>query len=128
MVAEPRAFVDVEGAVKAWAKENVSSVAGRVYSATNEKAAYPQIVLFRIAGPDDACLIQFDVWGEDKHDRESAVEAMTELATAVEQMSRYRHEGVLLHGARFEDARWTPDEESGQARYIVEVTVTATSS
>jgi len=125
MVAEPRVWVDVEGAVRAWAREAVPSVAERVLFGANGKAPLPQIVLFRIAGPDDRCLIQFDVWASKKAD---AAELAAELCTAADALSRYERDGVLLHGARVLSSRWQPDFESDTPRYIVEALFFATST
>ena len=123
MVAEARVHVDVEAAVREWARGAVASVQRRVFFGPNNSAPFPQIVLFRIAGPDDRCLIQFDVWAESKA---QAAAVAAELQTAADQLSRYAHGGVLLHGALVEGARWQPAEESDQPRYIVDLTVFAT--
>lgn len=125
MVAEARTWVDVEAAVREWARDVVSSVDRRVFFGFNNKVEMPQVVLFRIAGPDDRCLIQFDAWAQGKA---QAATVAAELATAADELSRYVHDGVLLHGARVEGVRWQPDEESDTPRYIVEVTFTATAS
>ena len=122
MVAEPRVFVDVEGAVRAWAREALDT--DRVFFGPVSSQG-SQIVLFRIAGPDDRCLIQFDVWASTKA---GAAELAAELATAADAMSRYEHEGVLLHGASVLSSRWQPDFESDTPRYIVEAVFTATST
>lgn len=122
MVAEARTWVDVESAVRQWARENVTSVGSRVFFGANNKAAMPQIVLFRIGGPDDQCLIQFDVWAGNKAD---AAEAAAELCTAADELSRYVAGNVLLKGAVVDGSRWQPDEESDIPRYIVEITFSA---
>ena len=125
MVAEPRTWVDVEGAVRAWAREALPALSGRVFFGFNAAAspAYPQIVLFRIGGPDDRCLIQFDVWAASKAD---AALTAAELATAADALRRYAHGGALLHGALIDSVRWQPDQESDQPRYVVDVLFTAT--
>lgn len=123
MVAEARTYVDIESALREWARDAVTSVNRRVFFGPNNSAPFPQIVVFRIAGTDDRCLIQFDAWGESKA---QAAAVAAELQTAADQLSRYAHNGVLLHGALVEGARWQPDEESDQPRYIVDMTVMAT--
>jgi hypothetical protein len=125
MVAEARTWVDVEGAVRAWAREALPGLEGRVFLGFNTAANANQIVLFRIGGPDDRCLIQFDVWAATK-----AVAASTaaELATAADAIGRYTHQGVLLHGATVESVRWQPDEQSDTPRFVVDVMFFATSS
>src|ERR1051326_9081882 len=123
MVAEPRTWVDVEGAVREWARDNVDEVSRRVFFGYNEAAALPQIVLFRIGGPDDRCLIQFDVWGKPKA---QAASVAAKLATAADELSRYVTEGVILHGSVVESVRWQPDEERDTRRYVGDVMSTAT--
>src|SRR5690554_4645770 len=103
MVAEPRTYVDIESAVREWARDSVPGVERRVFFGANNHAAMPQIVLFRIAGPDDRCLIQFDVWAAGKA---QAAQMAAELATAADAIGRYTHDGVLLHGAAVEGVRW----------------------
>ena len=132
MVAEPRTWVDVEGALRAWAREVLPQIAGRVFFAYSTKAARDQITITRIAGPDDRALIQFDVWGPDKA---SAAALASALATEADAIGRYTFtpdaEGepsVLIHGAVVESVRWQPDEESGDARYVVEATYTVTAA
>jgi hypothetical protein len=125
VIAEPRTWVDVEAAVREWARDAVSAVNRRVFFGANNAAARPQIVLFRVAGPDDLCLIQFDVRAASK---EAAASAAAELATAADGLSRFSYNGVLLLGATVDSIRWLPDEEmpvKDSARYIVEVTFTA---
>jgi len=124
-IAEPRVWVDVESAVREWIRDSVSSVDRRAFFGTNDKAGKPQIVLFRVAGPDDVCLIQCDVWGTSKAE---AAATAAELATAADALARYAHEGVLLHGAIVDSIRWLPDEDQpvGEgARYVVELTFMA---
>lgn len=125
MVAEPRTFVDIEPALREWARDHVPSVNRRVFFGFNASAPFPQIVLFRVFGPDDRALIQWDVWAEAKA---QAAEIAAELATAADAIGRYTHDGVLLHGAVVESVRWQPDDESDQPRYVVDTTVMATAS
>lgn len=126
LFAEPRVWVDIEAAVRAYVRDTVSEVDRRVFFGTNNAAEKPQIVLFRVAGPDDQCLIQFDVRGTTK---ESAAETAAALATALDAIARYPFNGVILHGATVDSVRWLPDEAlpvKDSARYIVEATITAT--
>lgn len=125
MVAEPRIWVDIEGAVRAWARQMVHAVDGRVFLSFDGTKKMPQIALFRISGPDDACVIQFDVWSQN---RAQAVEVAVELETAVDAISHYSGGGVLLKDAVIEDVRWQPDERSGTPRYIVQATFCAMSA
>lgn len=126
MVAEPRTWIDVEGAVRTWARATLTPLANRIFFGYSEASAQPQIVLQRIGGPDDACLIQFDVWAASK--AAAAVEA-AKLATALDALSRYTaFATVLLLGARVDSIRWLPDAETDSPRYIVEATIMAVSS
>lgn len=122
MVAEARTWVDVEGAVRQWARDEVGGAQGRVFFGYNEEAALPQVVLWRIGGPDDACRMQCDVWDATKAGAQSLA---AQLATAADALSRFTHNGVRLAGALVEDVRWMPDEESDQPRYIMDIVFTA---
>lgn len=125
MPAEAATWVDVEGAVRAWAREQLPGLDGRVFFGVNNAVPDPQVVLHRVAGTDADCLIQFDVWAASKAQAASIAAA---LATAADALSRFTADGVLLHGALVESVRWQPDEESDAPRYVVEVTFTATAS
>jgi hypothetical protein len=125
MVAEPRTWVDVEAAVRAWAREVLPSLGGRVFFGYSRDAAKSQVVLMRIGGTDDACLIQFDCWGESKS---QAAAIASDLATAIDALGRYTSGGVLLHGAVVENVRWQTDRESDEQRYTVDATFTATAT
>src|SRR6185295_8698748 len=93
LVAEAKVWVDVEDAVREWARDNVLTAARRVFFAVNNDINEPQIVVQRIAGPDDACIVQFDVWARTKV---AAAALAAELATQAEALSRYINDGVLL--------------------------------
>lgn len=125
MVAQAVVWVDVESAVRAWARDNVDSVNRRVFFGANNDISGAQIVLHRIGGPDESCLIQFDVWHSNKPD---AAALAAELATACDGLTRYQDDDVILHGAAVESSRWLPDPESDTPRYIVDVTFVATSA
>lgn len=122
MVAEPSTWVDVEDAVRAWARGALPAIDGRVFFGASNDAAMPQVVLSRIGGPDGRCLIQFDVWAKTKA---AAAQVAASLATAIDALGRYTHDQTLLLGARVEGVRWLPDEESDTPRYVVEATFTA---
>ena len=125
MVAEPRIWVDVEDAVRAWARAALPALEGRVFFGANNDAAMPQVVLSRIAGPDDRCLIQFDVWADAKA---ASAQFAADLATALDALGRYTHGTTLLHGARVEGVRWLPDDANDTPRHVVEATFTASAT
>ena len=125
MPAEAAVWVDVEGAVREWAREQALGVGERVFFGTNNATTDPQVILHRVAGTDGDCLIQFDVWAATKS---AAAATAAALATAADALSRFTADGVLLHGAVVESVRWQPDEESDTPRYVVEVTFTASAS
>lgn len=125
MVAEAHVWVDVEKAIREWARDWVPSLDGRVFFAANDNTKTPQCVVQRISGPDDACLVQFDVWAPKKAD---AAGVAMELATALDALARYEFEGILLHGANPLNVRWLPDPESNAPRYIVEAIFTASAT
>ena len=118
MVAEARVWVDVEAAVREWARDAGTSAERRVFFGYSDQAAQPQLTLFRVSGPDDSCLIQFDAWARTKAD---AASLAAELATAADALGRYTFGGAVLHGAAVQDVRWQPDFEDNEPRYIVEV-------
>jgi len=125
VVAEARTFVDVEGPLREYVRDQVASVNRRVFFEVNPKvpATLAQVIIQRIAGRDESCLIQFDVWAASKA---AAAEIAAELATALEALAHFTAAGAIVHGATVESVRWQPDPESNAPRYIVEATVTAT--
>jgi hypothetical protein len=125
VVAEAREWVDVEVAVREWTRDNVPGADRRVFFATNDQVTDPQIVVQRIAGPDDAVLVQFDVWANKKA---TAAALAAELASAADALSAYFFNNVSLKGMAVESVRWQPDPESNEPRYIVEVIVAAAAS
>ena len=122
MVAEAKLWGDVEATVRSWARSVMTEVNGRVFFGANNQAAMPQIVLFRVSGPDDQVLIQFDVWATTKA---QAAQLAAALATAADGVHGYDSDGVVLKAATVEGSSWQPDEESNTARYIVQVTFAA---
>lgn len=122
MVAEPRTWVDVESAVRAWGRSVLPELEERVFFGFSNDAPLPQVVLTRITGPDDRCLVQFDCWAETKA---GAAALAADLATAIDALAHYVDEETVLHGARIEGIRWQPDQESDTPRYVVEATFTA---
>lgn len=125
MFAEPRTWVDVESAVREWLRDSVASISRRGFFGVNNSAPFPQIVLRRIGGPDDSCLVRFDVWGDTKAE---AASVAADLATAADALAAYTHDGVILHGASVDQSRWLPDVDSDLPRYIVDVTFVASSA
>lgn len=122
-VAEPHAWVDVEGAVREWARLVLALVDGRVFFGA-AKAALPQVVLQRLGGVDGEAFIQFDVWGSDKA---QAAAAAAEVAEAVDALDRYDSDDgtTTLLGARVDNIRWLPDPDDDRARYVVDATFVA---
>ncbi|MFA5517425.1 MAG: hypothetical protein WDA20_14195 [Desulfuromonadales bacterium] len=124
MVAEPRTWVDVESAVRAWLRQALPSLDGRAFFGFSNDAPLPQVVLTRITGPDDRCVVQFDCWAETKA---GAAVLAADVATAIDVLARYVDGETVLHAARIEGIRWQPDIESDTPRYVVEATFTASS-
>lgn len=127
MVAEARAWVDVESAVREWVRDSIPDVSRRAFFGPAKDAPLPQIVVYRVAGADANCAIQFDVWGQSKA---QAATIAAVLCSAIDALSRYVYAtaGVLLHGAAVDSERWQPDDESDAPRYIVDATFTASKS
>lgn len=121
MVAEPVIWVDVEAAVRSWAR---AAVTERTFFGTNDKVV-DQLVLRRIGGPDSECLIQFDCWAATKA---AAAALAASLATEADAIARYETGGVMLHAAVVESSRWLPDPENDRPRYVVDVTFMASAS
>ena len=122
MFAEPYEAVDVERAVRAWARQVLSVP---VFFGVNQSSPFPQVVLFRFGGTDESALFQFDVWGGTK---QQAADIAADFATALVGLNRFVHDGVLLHGASWTSTRWMPDQEDDTPRYVVEASITATAS
>ena len=122
-VAEPHAWVDVEGAVREWARGAGLLVGGRVFFGA-AKAALPPVVLQRLGGVDGEAFIQFDVWGGDKAE---AAAAAADLAEAVDALERYDSDDgtTTLLGAVVDNVRWLPDPDDDRSRYVVDATFVA---
>jgi hypothetical protein len=117
--AEQYTAVDVDSAVRAWARDVLTVP---VFFGVNNDGEFPQIVVMRLFGPDSDARFQFDVWGGTK---DAAATVAADLATALNGC-RYDTTAVRLHGANWESTRWFPDPETDRPRYIVEAVVTAT--
>ena len=115
---ESRTAVDVEKAVRAWARAQGFTA---FFGATGN---LPEVVIQRVGGTDDEALVQFDCWATYKAD---AATLAADLATALTGLSSYDHDGIRLHDAVWLSSRWLPDPESDTPRYVVEATVYATS-
>ena len=117
---EAKTWVDVEGAVREWARDAATSAVRRVFFEVNDAAPFPQIRVQRVAGPDQDCLVTLHCYGDYKA---TAASLAAEVATAADALGRYTHDGVLLHGARVEQIRPVPDpEQPAKGRYVVDVT------
>lgn len=121
---QPITAVDVELAVRTWARQE-GLADRRVFFGISNEAPFPQIIVRRLGGPDQSCLIQFDIWGANKAE---TADLAAELATACEHLVRFETSGVLLHGTSHPNVRWLPDPESDQPRHIVDVIFTATAT
>lgn len=119
-----RVAVDVDSAVRDWARDQVDSANRRVFFGANDSVV-DQIVLHRVGGADDNVLYQFDCWASN---RAAAAALATDLETAADNLARYETDDVVLHGATWESTRWFPDPETDRPRFVVDVTFTATST
>lgn len=122
-VAESHVWVDLEAAIREWARTAGLTVGGRVFFG-KAKAELPQIVLARLGGTDGDAFIQFDVWGSTKAD---AADAAADLATAIDALDRYTTDDgtVSLLGAVVDGVRWLPEPDTDRPRYIVDATFVA---
>jgi len=114
LVAERHQAVDVEAAVRAWARDVLDV---KVFFGVNQEADFPQVIIRRVGGADDRALIQFDCWADTKAD---AAAAAAQLCTELTGVGTVDYEGVRLHDALWLGTRWLPDEASDTPRYIVE--------
>jgi hypothetical protein len=119
---EARPAVDVESAVRQWCRDRGFTT----FFGTNNNGAFPQVIVRRISGPDDDCLIQFDVWADQGGGKKQAADEAARLATELSGLSSYDHDGVRLYDADWLSTRWLPDPTSDRPRYIVEATLFAT--
>lgn len=123
-MAEPTTWVDVEAAARAYVRQALPAVAGRVFFGFTNDAALPQVRLARIGGTDFEALIQFDVWAATKAQAAATTAA---LCTAVDALARFAYEGTILHGADVtQGPSWQPDEEGDMPRYVVTILFSAT--
>lgn len=123
---EAKTWVDVESAIREWARDANTAALRRVFFEVSDQATFPQIRVQRIAGPDTNCLVSLHCYASHKA---SAASLAAEVATAADALSRYTHGGVLLHGAHVEQIRPVPDpEQPAKGRYVVDVTFFATST
>lgn len=127
MVAEARTWVDVEGAVRSWARDSIDLIGRRAFFGYSAGAARvgAQVVLTRLGGPDDEALFQFDCWASTK---EATAVLAAEVASEADALARYVSGETLLHGAVVESIRWVPDPVSDAPRHVVDVTFTATAA
>ena len=119
---EARTAVDVEAAVRQWCR----TLDFTAFFGTNNNGDFPQVIIQRIAGPDDDCLIQFDVWADEGAGKKQAADEAARLATELTGLSGFDHDGTRLHDASWTSTRWLPDEASDRPRYIVEAIFFAT--
>lgn len=117
MVAETHTAVDVEKAVRQWARDG-GFIAW--FGATGRR---PEVVLQRVGGTDEQALLQFDCWADTKA---AAATLAADLVTALTGLASYDHDGIRLHGASGPTSRWLPDPVADTPRYIVEATIFAT--
>lgn len=117
-MVEPRTAVDVEKAVRQWARDAGFTA---FFGPTGN---LPEVVIQRVGGTDQQARLQFDCWGTYKAD---AATLAADLATELTAVASYDHDGIRLHGAEWLSTRWLPDPESDTPRYVVEATFFATS-
>lgn len=119
MVAEQIDGVPVDRTVRAWLRDVLDVP---VFFGVNNDADFPQVVVMRIDGPDDAARFQFDVWGGSKDAAEDTAVALAGVLSA----ARFEAEGGRLLSADHLATRWFPDPETDRPRYIVEALATVT--
>lgn len=135
----PQTFVDAEGAVRTWARANAdisALVDARVFFGVPEgvspgDANWPMLVVRRVGGapqpdiaPVDRALIQFDCWGATRRSKAQAAALATAVVTAARELTNGTEmgSGVVGQGADVElGPVWSPDPETDQARYVVDV-------
>jgi len=122
MVAEPIKYTDVDSALREYARDNVPSVNRKVFFGIANGVSFPQIILWRIGGPDLRCTYQVDVWAPSKA---QAASIAAEFATAVDAICGEHVGDTILHGVRVADLRFSPDPDSDETRYILTLVVSA---
>jgi hypothetical protein len=124
MVAEPRPLVELDEAVREWARDLVPSLGRRVFFDYRDNAHHPQASAHYITGPQESALYQFNVWGRTWLEANTAASDLEQVA---DNSARHEVDGVIVHGTVLVDRRrYEPDEESRQPRFIVEVRFVAT--
>lgn len=134
----PQTFTDAEGAVRTWARANatITAVAEGVFFAIPENygGSWPLLTLARVGGapelaiaPVDRALIQFDCWGppsKQEAGKYLAASLAAAVVTAARQLVNPTSMGTDVAGMGAEvelGPVWSPDPETDQARYVVDV-------
>lgn len=123
------AYVDAEGAVKAWVRATVSAFGSRVFLGLPEGgAAYPCATVNRIGGapqpgdtPIDDAAISLSVWGSSRGMAESATRDLIGAIASINGGTTMTT-GVICGGARVNLVLWQPDPDDDTPRYIVDGT------
>jgi hypothetical protein len=119
---EARTAVNVTLAVREWCRSR-GFVA---FTGVNNNGSFPQVIVQRIAGPDDDVLFQFDVWAADGGGARQAEDEAARLASELTGLTTYIYDGCRLLDARWSGTRWLPDPVSDRPRFVVEAVFFAT--
>lgn len=118
---------DVEAAVRAWLRDKVAGVGGRVFFGHPDGATYPYLTVSRIGGAPrgdiDEARLSVHSWGSTK---KSASDVATSVARAVDGLgTEVIATGVLAHGGVVDSLLWLPAAPDDRPRYVVDITVHA---
>ena len=126
-------FVDVEGAVRTWARANariVAQVAARSFFGVPDGGQLPLLTLRRVGGapdageaPVDVALISFECWGRTKQEAAAVAAALKSAAESVAAGTPMGAD-VICYGASVELELWLPDPKTDRPRYVVDVAFT----
>lgn len=128
-----QAFVDVEGAVKAWARANSSIsalVSARVFLGVNKNAASPQLVVSRVAGgadpseaPIDRPRVQFDSWAATRAAAANLAYTVMQELREIEAHDTFGSTAVVFGAQVVLGPRYLTDEadeRAGWHRYVLD--------
>lgn len=128
-------LIDIEGAMKTWLKTQTpvtALVATRVFMGVPLEATFPLVSVRRIGGgtqggdaPIDDGLVQIDCWGNSKSQAWALTKAVVEALFAMSEQSL--DGSTRGHGASGITWNFFPDPKTDRARYVITVSITASS-
>lgn len=131
-------FADVEGGLRTWLRTQpliTAQVSTRVFFGIPDLVTFPIITVQRVGGgeqdsgaPIDDALIQFDCWGSGSNKVQAWATTKALIDTLRNMTPQLLDTGIYGFGVSGITWFFSPDPDSGQARYVVTALVTARSA